>query len=108
MAKFKIQESKLWKDSIGALQRLWKNYLHLLSNSFRHMTRNEQEELIAKFSWLLTLGGVVLAWCPVYALFPSVIKVFAVPLSLLLAYWFGKNIVSKIMIDRFSKYLNTQ
>ncbi len=108
MAKLNLQESKIWKDTFGTVQRLWTNYLQLLNNAFRNMSRTEQEELIAKFSWLLTIGGVILAWCPVYALFPTIIKVFALPLSLFLAYWFGKNIVSKIMIDRFSKYLNTQ
>ena len=108
MTKLNIKEqlSQAAKDSMNGGKRLWGNYLQTLSNNFQNMTRNEQEELITKFSWILALGGVALAWCQIYPLFHPVIRLFACPLTCILAYWFGKNIISKIMIDRFSKYLN--
>ena len=108
MTKFKIQESKVWKDSIGAGQRLWSNYLNVLSTYFSRMSRIDQEELISKFSWIITLGAASLAWYQIYPLFHPNIRLIALPITAIAAYWFGKNVVSKIMIERFAKYLNNQ
>ncbi len=108
MTKFKIQDSKVWKDSVGTGQKLWGNYLNVLSTYFQRMSRYEQEELITKFSWILTLGGAALAWCQIYPLFHPIIRIFAFPITCVAAYWFGKNIVSKIMIERLGRYLNNQ
>lgn len=108
MSKFNIKESKAWKDSIGAWQKVWGNYLNNLSTYWRNMSRSDQEELITNFSCILAVGGTTLAWYPIYPLFPSILKVIAVPLSLVLAYFFGRNIASKIIIDRCGKYLNDQ
>ena len=110
MAKINISEQigQAAKDSLNGGKKLWTNYLQLLSGYFQNMTRNEQEELITKFSWILTIGAAALAWCQIYPLFHPIIRLFACPISCILAYWFGKNIVSKIMIDRFSNYLNNE
>jgi hypothetical protein len=103
-----VRESKAWKDSVGAGQKLWGNYLHTLSTSFRNMSRSQQEELITRMSFILAIGGTSLILCLIYPLFPLFIKIIGAPLAIVLAWWFGKNIISKIMIDRFSKYLNDQ
>lgn len=108
MTKSNIPEqlSQAAKDSIGAGKKVWTNYLKVLSGYFHGLTRLQQEQLITKFSWILALGSVGWLWCLIYPLFHPLIRLFAFPLSLALAYWFGKNIMSRIMIDRFSKYLN--
>jgi hypothetical protein len=101
----KLQESRLWKDSVGALQKMWDNYLEVLATYFQRMSRLEQEQLITKYSWIIAMGGVGLIWCQIYNFVPPVLRVIGFPLSLAFAYWFGKTIVSRIMIDRLSKYL---
>ncbi len=102
----KLTESKIWKDTVGVVQKLWDNYLRVLGTYFQRMSRIEQEELITKYSWIVALGGVSLIWCQVYTFLPPVLRVIGFPLSMALAYWFGKKIVSRIMIERLSKYLN--
>ncbi len=89
---------------MGAGKKLWNNYLQLLSTQFQRMTRNEQEELITKFSWILAVGGTLLIWCKIYPLFHPVIRLFVCPLTCIVAYWFGKKYNFEIMIDRFSNF----
>jgi hypothetical protein len=110
MTKQNIPEqlSQAAKDSVSGGKKLWSNYLQLLLTHFQNMTRYEQEELITKLSWIITVGGAALAWCQIYPLFHPMIRLFACPITGILAYWFGKNIVSRIMIDRFSSYLNNE
>ena len=81
------------------------NYLEMLSGYFSRMSRLEQEELITKYSWIITFGGVALIWCQIYNFVLPALRVIGLPLSLAVAYWFGKTIVSRIMIDRLNKYL---
>jgi hypothetical protein len=113
------KESKLWKDSvsvlnkvrqgsIGAAQKGWDNYLKVLGTYFRKMSRLEQEDLITKYSWIITMGAAAWTWCAVYPLFHFIPAIFliAFPVTMFLAYWFGKKIVSNIMIERLQKYLN--
>lgn len=101
----KLTDSKIWRESIGAIQQMWANYLQVLSTSFNRMSRFEQEELITKYSSILSLGGAGLIWCQIYYFFHPLLRLVAIPVTLFLAYWFGKNIVSRIMIDRLSKHL---
>ncbi len=104
--KFNLKETIIWKDTVGLVQKLWDSYLKLLSSYFQKMSRDEQEELITKYCWIISVGGVLLVWCQIYSLFHPIIRVFAFPISLGAAYWFGKRIVSGIVIERLSKYLN--
>ncbi len=102
----KLTESKIWKETVGVLQKGWDNYLRLLATYFQRMSRNEQEALITKYSWIVSLGGVGLIWCQIYTFLHPVLRVIGFPLSMAVAYWFGLKIVSRIMIERMSKYLN--
>ena len=60
MTKLNIVEQlgQAAKDSLSGAKKLWTNYLQLLSTYFNNMDRSGQEDLITKFSWILTLGGV--------------------------------------------------
>lgn len=104
--KFKLTETRAWKDSIGLIERMWDSYLRLLASYFRKMSRYEQEELLTKYSWIISVGGTLLVWCQIYPLFLPIVRVIAFPLTLGVAYWFGKRIVSTVVIERLSKYLN--
>src|SRR5271154_2229718 len=101
----KLTENKLWKETVGAMLKMWDNYLEFIASNFRGMSRLEQEQLITKYSWIIAMGGVGLIWCQIYNFVLPVLRVIGLPLSLAFAYWFGKNIVSRIMIDRMSKYM---
>jgi hypothetical protein len=101
----KLTESKIWKDTIGALLKMWDGYLEFIASQFHGMSRFEQEELITKYSWIVSMGGVGLIWCQVYNFVPPPLRLIGAPLSLAFAYWFGRTVVSRVMIDRMNKYL---
>jgi len=85
--------------------KMWDGYLEFVASQFQRMSRFEQEELITKYSWIVAMGGVCLIWSQIYNFIPPPLRLIGLPASLFFGYWFGKNIVSRIMIDRMSKYL---
>ena len=103
----RITQSKLWQDTFGALGKMWDNYLEILSMSFQRMSRDEQEQLITKYSWIVSIGATAWVWVVVEPLTHSLPIIFLIggPVSIGLAYWFGRNIVSRVVIDRLNKYM---
>jgi len=114
MSKFNIKESQIWKDSVGMIFNLLKNWLKLLYKYYQKMSETEREELVIKVCWLATVGAAAWIWCVIYPLFPPLFRVLFCPVSIFLAYWFGRRFVPPVMIERFGsplsnwcqKYLN--
>jgi len=101
-----IQETQAWQDGVGGARRMWNNYLTLLSTSFAKMSRQGQEQFITRLSQIVTIGSAALFTSIFYAFLPSIVRVFALPLVIVGAWWAGTNIVAPQMIVRFSQYLN--
>lgn len=109
-----IKESRIWKDSIGTIFNVFRNWLKLLYMYYQKMSAEEKEGLLIKICWLSTVGAVAWIWCVIYPLFHPLIRLFAFPASIFFAYWFGKRFVPVVMVERFGgplsnwcqKYLN--
>ncbi len=106
MDKFNIKESRIWKDSIGAIFGVLRNWLKLLYKYYQNMTAAQQEELVTKVCWLATVGAAAWIWCVIYPLFLPIVRVLLCPISMFCAYWFGKKLVPAIMIERFGPPLS--
>jgi len=104
-----LRETKVWKDTIGACQQLWSNYIAMLKLSFRKMSRYDQEQMITKYSWVISMGVAALAYqFFIRDFLPVIIRVLALPLILVAAWAVGTRLVAPVFIKRFEKYLNQE
>jgi hypothetical protein len=101
MSKFNIKESRIWKDSVGMIFNVLRNWLKLLYKSYLNMSEFEREELLIKICWLATVGATAWIWCVVYPLFHPLVRLIAFPASIFFAYLFGKRFVPAVMVERF-------
>ncbi len=101
-----IHQTKIWQQSCARLKQFWNNYLNVLSSSFLKMPRTAQEDLISRFSLITTMGVATLLLLFFSPFIPQFIRIFAVPGTLVAAWWIGKNLVSPAVIARFSQLLN--
>lgn len=100
-----ITETEVWKTSRRGVSRFWTNYKRLLSDSFNRMDRDEQETLIQKFSVIITVGVTILVLLTFYSIIPSFIRLFAVPVGFVAAWWAGRNLVARVVIERMQTKL---
>ncbi len=101
-----IRETHAWRQGQRGVKQFWHNYLNLLRSHFRNMTRRQQEELISKLSWIITVGVTVLIIMFFHPFMPLLVRLLGVPLALAGAWWAGTRIISPIMIRRLEQYLN--
>ncbi|HEY9679471.1 MAG TPA: hypothetical protein V6C76_15795 [Drouetiella sp.] len=101
-----LQETKVYKDSVKGARTAWHNYLSFLSVKFQDTPRRGQEQFIQRMSQTFTIGSAVLITSFVYPFLPTLIRVFALPVVLVVSWWLGTKVVTPQMIARFEKYLN--
>lgn len=100
-----ITDTQGWKSSSKGFQRFWNNYKTVLVTSFNRMNRREQEDLIDKFSMIITIGVTCLIILIFYPVIPRLLRVLGLPVALLAAWWAGRRVVGPVVIDRMEKYL---
>lgn len=103
-----IQETQLYKDSVGSAQRFWNNYVNLLRTSFKNMPRAGQERLIIRFCQVITIGSSIWFLMFIYSFLPTIVRVFVLPVVVVASWWVGTRIVGSVMIERFSRHLNKE
>lgn len=100
-----ITDTDGWKTGKTGAKRIWANYKKSLRDHFNNMTRAEQEDLIDKFSMIITIGVTVVVVLIANPFIPRLIRVLGVPLALMASWWAGRRIVAPVMIDRLEHLL---
>ena len=103
-----MRNSKACQDSLGTARRMWRNYVNMLSRHFHRMSRHSQEQFIIRLSQIITLGTTVLLTSIFYSFVPRGIRVLAVPVLFVGAWWAGTHYVGPQLIIRFGKSLNPE
>ena len=80
----------------------------MLTTKFKQLPRAEQETLITRISQVVTMGSSVLVIQLFYSFLPLFLRVLALPLALVAAWWAGTRVVAPMMIIRYDKYLNRE
>ena len=101
-----VAETQAWKGSLKRMRKLWDGYLDTLKNSFASMTRVQQMELITKGSLVVTIGVSVVSLGLFYYFLPTIVRVFALPLMGVTAWFVAVKLVAPMVADRLSRYLN--
>jgi len=101
-----VKDSRLFKDSVGGVQRFWFNYTNSLRIHFQRLDRRGQEDLITRMSQILTVGAAVVTTYIWYWMMPLPVRVIVLPVLLFGSWWVGTKIVGPSMIDRFSHLLH--
>lgn len=104
-----ITETGAWKQGSTGVKRFWFNYRKVLRESFIKMSRSEQEDLITKFSMIVTMGVTCLLIVIFYGMIPArEFRIFGVPIALVSAWWLGNNLVAGVVIARMEGLLNKE
>lgn len=101
-----ITKTEAWKSSSRGISRFWTNYKRLLNDSFVKMSRDEQEALITKFSVYITVGVSWLIMLTFYSVMPVIVRLLAVPIGSVAAWWLGRSVVAQAVINRLGSKLN--
>jgi len=108
MSPRNIQETQVYKEGQAGVKRFWSNYTTMLKTQFQRMSRAEQEGMITRLCQIVTIGSAMLVTSLFYSFLPLFLRVFALPVMFLAAYWAGTKVVSPIMIVRYDQYLNRE
>ena len=103
-----VQETKAWKAGSSSIKRLWESYLNTLRSSFRNMNRAAQLELITKGSIVITIGVSVVSLGLFYYFLPTIVRVFALPLVLVTAWFVATKLVAPMVRERIEPILNDE
>jgi hypothetical protein len=103
-----IQQTQAWQASKQASGRLWNNYKNHLVTSFRRMSRADQEALVQRVCVIVTIGVTGIALLLFYQFIPRLGRVFGVPLSVVGAFWAGKNVVTPVVLARLEDIMNKE
>lgn len=103
-----VQDTKFYKETSTGAKAAWTNYTAMLATQFKRMSRAEQENMITRLCQIVTIGSAMLVISLFYNFLPLFLRVFALPLVFIGAYWAGTKIVSPIMIVRYDRYLNRE
>ena len=87
------------------LSHAWSNYKRVLSDSFKAMSRFQQEALINRLCQIVTIGVTFLALLLFYHMMPLAIRVLAVPLAVVASWWAANNIVTPVVVSRMEPLL---
>jgi hypothetical protein len=102
-----ITESEAWRKAKGATDQMWSRYLAVLSESFKRMPREQQQEYITNGCRVFCVGCTVLGLCYIYPLLPLFTRVWLVPLIIIVAWWPITNVFATVVTDRWlNKFLN--
>ena len=103
-----LQQTKIWQDTVGGVTGMWKQYVEILKQSFVRLPRDKQEFYILRLSQAVTIGSSILATSLFYPFLPTLVRVFVLPLVIVVSWWCGTRIVAPQMVVRMSKYLNKE
>ncbi len=78
----------------------------MLSGRFRNTPRAGQEAFILRMSQAITIGSAGLIALFVYPFLPTLVRVFALPVVLVLSWLLGTKLVAPQMMSRVESYLN--
>ncbi len=101
-----IRDTATWKASQRGIKQFWTSYLTRLSESFNSMSRGEQENLIAKFCVIVTVGVTVMGFLLFYNFIPLHLRVILIPIAMVVAWWAAGKIVAPVVLDRLAGKLN--
>ena len=101
-----IRDTTPWKSSKRTLGKFWFNYKAFLADSFKGMSRTEQESLVGQFCIVFTIGVTVLICLLFYQFVPTIVRVCGVPLAIVAAWWASKSIVTPVVLARLEGLLN--
>lgn len=85
---------------------VWTRYKAVLGRSFQNMNRFEQENLITKFSFVISIGVGLVVLNFFYSVLPQLVRVIALPIVLAVGWWVGTRIVAPAAIDRLEKFMH--
>ncbi len=97
---------EMWNQGKKGLSDIWKNYVQMLQRDFQKRSRDSQEQLILRLSQVLTIGCVVVLLNFFYSFIPSVIRIFAFPVLLVIAWFVATRAIAPMIIVRFEDHLN--
>jgi hypothetical protein len=103
-----IQDTQAWKGGAKGLKNLWNRYISTLKDSFANMPRSTQLELISKGSIIVTMGVAVISLGLFYYFLPTIVRVFALPVLLVAAWFVGTRLVAPMVADRLEPYMNAE
>ena len=101
-----LRQSPAWQKGKSGIGRMWERYLQILSQSFSAMDREEQENMITKFCYVITIGIACVIISCFYSLLPALLRIIALPIFLAGGWFVGAKIVAPTMIKRLERYLN--
>jgi hypothetical protein len=102
-----VQDTVAWQTGSRSIGRIWANYVENLKLSFSRMPRAGQIELITKGSIVLTMGVAVISLGLFYYFLPTIVRIFALPGALIIAWFTATKLVAVIIKDRLEKFLNS-
>lgn len=101
-----LRQSPAWQKGKSGIGRMWDRYLQILRQSFSVMDREEQENMITKFCYVITIGIACVIISCFYSLLPPLLRIIALPIFLAGGWFVGAKIVAPTMIKRLEAYLN--
>ncbi|MBI5171847.1 MAG: hypothetical protein HY986_03110 [Candidatus Melainabacteria bacterium] len=98
-----LRDTEAWKKGKSSVTGAWDRYLKILKDSFQNMDRYDQEVLITRFCYVISIGisGIILSCF--YGLLPAMVRVLALPIVLAGGWYVGSKIVAPAMIARIIK-----
>ena len=103
-----VQDTQAWKGGSRNLKRLWSGYVETLKSSFHNMPRAGQLELIYKGSIVVTMGVAVVSLGLFYYFLPTVVRVFALPVVFVTAWFTATKLVAPMISARMEPFLNPE
>jgi hypothetical protein len=103
-----VTQAKAWQASRAGMNRAWSNYRQHLANSFKRMSRWEQEGLIQRLCLIVTIGVTGLALLLFYSLIDRTVRVLLVPAAMFAAWWAANKIVTPVVLARMDNLLNKE
>ncbi len=91
--------AKVKGKAAGFMQK----YTNTLKASFDEMDSDEQEAMITKFCYVISIGIAMVALSCFYTILPPLIRILALPIVLTGAWFVGSKVVAPAMIERFRK-----
>ncbi|MBX9937750.1 MAG: hypothetical protein K2Y32_00780 [Candidatus Obscuribacterales bacterium] len=87
----------------GKAAGFFQKYTNTLKASFDDMNSDEQEALITRFCYVISIGIAMVALSCFYTILPPLVRILALPIVLAAAWFVGSKVVAPAMIERFRK-----
>ncbi len=95
----KEANKEMWSQGKKGLSDIWDNYVQMLRSDFQKRSRDSQEQLILRLSQVLTIGCVVVLLNFFYSFIPSVMRLFAFPILLVIAWFVATRAIAPMIED---------